>query len=74
MKVSKLTKRLLRVAREKRDLEAQGYRRHETDWEIHRGHRIGDAIVDAKISADGLYVYTKLGTLTVSTRQENDDG
>jgi len=50
------------VRREHRDLVRQGYRRHETDWEIHRG--LGalrdQKIVDAKVSVDGMYVYTKL--------------
>jgi len=41
-------------------LTAAGYRRHETDWEIHRGALIGQQIVDAIISSDGLYVYTKV--------------
>lgn len=34
---------------------------HETDWEIHRGAEFGKRIVDAVVSVDGLYVYTKLG-------------
>jgi hypothetical protein len=46
---------------EAEELTAAGYRRHETDWEIHRGGRMGDAIVDAKISVCGKYVWTKLG-------------
>lgn len=45
------------------ELGIQGYRKHETDWEIHRG--IGAIknwrILDAKISADGMYVFTKIG-------------
>jgi hypothetical protein len=40
---------------------AEGYRQHETDWEIHRGCRMGEVIVDAQISPDGMYVWTKIG-------------
>lgn len=61
MKVTDFTRRALAVRREKRDMARKGYVRHETDWEIHRGGRIGDRIVDARVSVDGLYVYTKLG-------------
>jgi hypothetical protein len=37
-----------------------GYRKHETDWEIHRGGRHDEVISDVKISCDGKYVWTKL--------------
>lgn len=47
--------------REAKKLEAQGYRCHETDWEIHRGGRYDEIILDAKISVCGKYVWTKLG-------------
>lgn len=60
MKVSVLTRRRLALRREERQLRKAGYRRHETDWEIHRGYRIGERIVDVKISADGMHVWTKL--------------
>lgn len=46
---------------ERHKMEGAGYRRHETDWEIHRGARTDEHIVDAKISFDGRYVWTKLG-------------
>lgn len=59
--VTTFTRRALSVRREKKRLEAAGYRRHETDWEIHRGASFGKVITDAVISADGLYVYTKIG-------------
>ena len=42
-------------------MERAGYQRHETDWEIHRGGRYDEVIVDAKISVCGKYVYTLLG-------------
>lgn len=61
MKVTDWTRRLLGARREKRDMEAAGYRLHETDWEIVRGPRIGDRIVDVKISHNGTAVWTKLG-------------
>lgn len=61
MKITAFTKRALAFRREARRLEALGYRRHETDWEIHRGGRQGEVIVDAKVSVCGKYVYTKLG-------------
>lgn len=54
-------RRALASRRERRQLEAAGYRQHETDWEIHRGGRYDEVIVDAKISVCGKYVWTKLG-------------
>lgn len=61
MKVTAATRAVLARRREYRALVAAGYRRHETDWEIHRGHLYDHIIVDAKVSTDGKYVYTKLG-------------
>ena len=61
MVVTDFTKRALAFRRQQRDLFAQGYRIHETDWEIHRGARYREVIIDAKISVCGKYVYTKLG-------------
>lgn len=61
MRVTSSTRRVLAARRQRRDLEAAGYRMHETDWEIHRGAEFGKRIVDAVVSVDGLYVYTKLG-------------
>lgn len=49
------------IEREREELTAAGYRKHETDWEIHRGARCCEVIVDAKISQCGKYVWTKLG-------------
>jgi hypothetical protein len=51
---------VLAIRREKRKLESEGWRIHETDWEIHRGHRIGEIITDVRVSADGRHVWTKL--------------
>ena len=61
MKVTELTRRKLAVRRERRDLEKAGFRRHETDMEIHRGFRTDEVIIDARISVCGKYVYTKIG-------------
>jgi hypothetical protein len=61
MIVTEFTRRALASRREHRKLTAEGFRRHETDWEIHRGCMSGMVIVDVKISACGTYVYTKLG-------------
>lgn len=49
MKVTAFTRRALEVRREERDMRRAGYRRHETDWEILRGGRMGEVILDAKI-------------------------
>ncbi len=61
MKVTDHTRRALAFRREKRTLMALGYQQHATDWEIHRGwkHIYNHVIVDAKISVDGMYVYTR---------------
>jgi hypothetical protein len=59
--------RALAIRREERRLAALGYRRHETDWEIIRGGRTRERIVDAKVSVDGLYVWTLLGDAPDST-------
>jgi hypothetical protein len=61
MKVTDFTRKALKIRREYRDLTAEGYRKAETDWEINRGHLMDHVIVDAKISACGRYVYTKIG-------------
>ncbi len=61
MLVTDLTRRVMAERKERRDLERQGYRAHETDWEILRGARTNEVIVDARISCCGKFVYTKLG-------------
>jgi hypothetical protein len=40
-------------------MEALGYGRHETNWEIVRGFFKDHRIVDVKISIDGRAVWTK---------------
>lgn len=54
-------KRAIPLRRQARKLSAAGYRQHETDWEIIRGVRHDEIIVDAVISVDGKSVWTKIG-------------
>ena len=62
MKVTSFTRKALAFRRESRDMKRAGYRRHETDPEIIRFlGRQDEIIVDAVVSCDGKYVYTKLG-------------
>jgi len=61
VKVTHFTRDALRIRREARRMTALGYRRHETDWEIHRGDMTDQIILDAQISADGKHVWTKIG-------------
>jgi hypothetical protein len=61
MKVTRFTREALAWRRQQRQLEASGYRLHETDWEILRGGRQSEVIVDVQISTCGKYVYTLLG-------------
>lgn len=61
MKVTEITREALESRRQARELKAKGYRMYETDWEIHRGGRRKERIIDVKISTCGKYVYTKLG-------------
>ena len=67
MRVTTRTRRILATRREERDFKRLGYRKHETDWEIHRGHRTGDVIQDVKISMDGRHVYTLVGPANGAT-------
>lgn len=67
MIVTEFTRRALAFRRERRDLEAAGWRISEADqWEIHRGWRYGEVIAEVKISVCGKYVYTKTGSPPVS--------
>lgn len=60
MIVTQRTKDALAAKRQERELKKLGYRKHETDWEIHRGGWRMAKIVDVKISACGKFVYTKV--------------
>lgn len=61
MIVTERTKVRLNYRRYERAMHRAGYRRHETDWEIHRGFRYREIIVDVQIDRGGKYVWTKLG-------------
>lgn len=61
MKLHPRGREIILWRRERAELEAAGYRMHETDWELNRGYRWREMIVDVKISRCGKYVYTKLG-------------
>ena len=54
-------KSCLKARREIRDMKKAGYRMHETDWEIDRGSKQDQIIVDVKIGYSGKFVWTKLG-------------
>ncbi len=74
MKVTAVTRRGLDIRREERHLTKLGYRKHETDWEIHRGYRTGEVILDVKISMDGRYVYTLVGPANGAMGNEATQG
>lgn len=61
MKVTEFTRQALAARREARTLTRLGFRQHETDWEIIRGSRTKEVIVEARISFDGKSIWTKLG-------------
>lgn len=62
MLMTKWAREALAFRRQERKLLSQGYRRHETDWEIIRGlGQHDDVILDAVVSVDRKYVYTKIG-------------
>jgi hypothetical protein len=61
MVINEIAKKMLAARRERRRLIAMGYLPHETNPEITRGGRRNEVIVDAIISVDGKYVYTKIG-------------
>lgn len=60
MLVNDLTRIVLRIRRENRRLSSLGYTKHETDWQLVRGGKRDWRIVDAKVSADGKHVWTKI--------------
>lgn len=61
MIVTPWVKRALAFRREERALTKAGFRRHETDWELHRGGMQHCVILEARISVCRKYVYTKIG-------------
>jgi len=60
MKVTNFTQSALRFRKQEKRLINEGYRRHETDWEIIRGGKQDYIISDAVVSVCGKYVYTKI--------------
>lgn len=62
MKVTNFTREVLGCRKEARELEPLGYVKHETNWEIIRGGRYREVIIDARISHCGKYVWTKIGS------------
>lgn len=60
MKVTNFTRNALLFRRQEKKLLSNGFRRHETDWEIIRGGKADHIIAEAVISSDGKYVYTRL--------------
>ena len=63
MKVTDFTRRALAVRREQRDMVRQGWKKHETDWQIVRGgiSECRKVIIGVRISVDGKHVWTKTG-------------
>jgi hypothetical protein len=63
MKVTELAKHVLRVRRDNRDMIADGWE-HIGEfggklWELYRGERVGHAITDVRIAADGISLWIK---------------
>lgn len=61
MRVTERTRSILAFRRQRRDLLAKGYEKaHEPLWELHRGGRYNERIIDVQISTSGtdLYVLT----------------
>lgn len=61
MIVTDFTRQALASRRQAKRLGAAGYQRHETDWEIIRGGRYREVIVDVQIDVGGKHVWTKIG-------------
>jgi hypothetical protein len=60
MLVTDHTRRALAYRRQKKQLLAEGYEYvSEPIWELHRGARWRERIVDVKISTDGQSLYVK---------------
>lgn len=63
MIVTDYVKRALAERREARRMRAAGYRLCETDWEIIRGARWREMILDVVVASDRKHVWTKIGPL-----------
>ncbi len=70
MKVSELTRARLANQREERDMKKAGYEYLGEGggliWQIHRGSRLGQIILDAKISNNRRFVWIKIGNPTAA--------
>lgn len=53
MKMTQVTRRILACRRMSRDLKAKGYERVSGPWELDRGGRTRERIVDVVIDAGG---------------------
>lgn len=64
MRFTERTKSALAYRRQKRDLESRGYEeigeRGGNLWEIYRGGRMGQKIVDAVVATHGMSVFVKI--------------
>lgn len=64
MKITDHTRRVLAYRRQFRDLTAKGYEevgeRGGRLWEIYRGGRVGQRIVDCVIATHGLSVFVRI--------------
>lgn len=69
---SENSKRIRASRQQNKRLRSLGYRCHETDWEIHRGSRLDEIIIDAVISSDGKKVYTLLGKNKETASKEGE--
>lgn len=59
MKVTRFTRRALARRRMARDMEARGYELVHGPWELDRGGRTRERIVDAVIDAGGKDIWVK---------------
>ena len=60
MKMTDWTREVLAYRREKRRMEAAGYKYHELDWRMHRGGLMDHVIADVKIDSVGTGVWYRL--------------
>ncbi len=59
MLLTETSKAILFARRERRRMEAAGYRMVEVDWSMHRGARMDHKLVDVQIAYDGKSVWFK---------------
>lgn len=61
MKVNKFTKRVLQYRRETKKMNAAGFVLVEPDWEIMRGSRQDEVVLDVKICCDRKHIWVQIG-------------